>query len=250
MHKKILFFLILLIFFSCGKKNLIKTSDIIKTIQVSNWEKAKSLIKHLIDQEDKDIYFLASVIYYNAGNLQKANLYINKAIEIDTKNSEFYYFKGLSLYKEHKYEEAIKTLTKALDINPDNLQIIYLIIDCKYAISKSLKEFFAKTPEIHYLESLRDNPNAIIISALKVVFWTKDKVYIEQAIRRLHKVRLFDGYYSLAYLNIAIIQDRFLNNKKLAIKYYKRVLKKASFSEIQKENIRKRISFIKKKIGG
>ena len=87
-------------------------------------------------------------------DLQNANLYLKKAIELDPKDEESYLLLGISSGFVQQYNEAIQYFNKAIEINPKNAQayfnlfITYTNMKNQIEATKSLQKAIELDPEI------------------------------------------------------------------------------------------------------
>ena len=62
-------------------------------------------------------------LYYNQGDISKAELCFTKAIEISPNYSNALYSLALIYQKQNKNKEALELFKKVLELNPDNEEV-------------------------------------------------------------------------------------------------------------------------------
>jgi tetratricopeptide (TPR) repeat protein len=80
---------------------------------IANYEKALQFDKDLTE-----IYIPLGILYYQAGNIAKADDYLTKAMAVDPSSAELQFFTGLVRYSQNKNDLALTALNKAVAAKP------------------------------------------------------------------------------------------------------------------------------------
>ena len=89
---------------------------------ITNYEKALSFDKDLTE-----IYVPLGILYYQAGNIEKADNLLTKAVATDPNSAETEYFTGLVRYAQNKNEAAVAAEQKAVQLKPDYAEAYYAL---------------------------------------------------------------------------------------------------------------------------
>jgi tetratricopeptide (TPR) repeat protein len=81
---------------------------------IANYEKALQYDKDLTE-----IYIPLGILYYQAGNIAKADEYLTKAMAVDPSSPELQFFTGLVRYSQNKNDLALTAFNKAVAAKPE-----------------------------------------------------------------------------------------------------------------------------------
>ncbi len=81
---------------------------------LANYEKALQYDKDLTE-----IYVPLGILYYQAGEIAKADEVLTKALPVSTDSAELHYFVGLIRYSQNRNQEALAQFQKAKELDPD-----------------------------------------------------------------------------------------------------------------------------------
>jgi len=87
---------------------------------IENYEKALSLDKDLTE-----IYVPLGILYYQAGNIEKADTLLTKAVAANPDMAETQFFVGLVRYAQNNSPAALAAFQKAIQIKPDYAEAYY-----------------------------------------------------------------------------------------------------------------------------
>jgi tetratricopeptide (TPR) repeat protein len=87
---------------------------------IANYEKALQYDKDLTE-----IYVPLGILYYQAGNIAKADQLLTKAVTDNPDSAETQFFVGLVRYSQNKNEVALVALQKATQLRPDYAEAWY-----------------------------------------------------------------------------------------------------------------------------
>lgn len=115
-----------LISFEQKSKNTKYKKEYCHKLIISNkLEKAKNILKELVEEKDLiDVLYYKSLILIEENEFKKAYDYVNKCFEINKQYVQGYIVQGIILERQQKFEEAIKHLKKALTIERNNISAL------------------------------------------------------------------------------------------------------------------------------
>jgi tetratricopeptide (TPR) repeat protein len=87
---------------------------------IENYEKALRL-----DRDLTEIYTPLGILYYQAGNIAKADEYLTKATTVDSSSPELQFFTGLVRYSQNNNTAALTAFNKATAAKPDYPEAFY-----------------------------------------------------------------------------------------------------------------------------
>ncbi len=94
-----------------------------KTLTQKEWvDKALEDYKAIYDENAgyKDVAFATGLIYFNRGDFEKAQPYLEKAVSVDPSNDNIVLALGQDQLKGQKYKDAVTTLAKYLEITKND----------------------------------------------------------------------------------------------------------------------------------
>lgn len=74
-----------------------------------------------------ELYHDRALLWYEAGNTERAMEDITKSIEYNTMNPEAYYLRGFFLYVQNRDEEALKDFKRSINVGTDNPEVFFHI---------------------------------------------------------------------------------------------------------------------------
>lgn len=89
---------------------------------IESYEKALSL-----DSELNEIYPSLGILYYQEGEIAKAENYLEKALKADADNAETQHFLGMVRLKQNDNATALTALKRSAELEPDNAETYYYL---------------------------------------------------------------------------------------------------------------------------
>lgn len=99
-------------------------------------EEAIPFIDEALEKQPIDVmYILRGQVDYNLGNIESAQGFFEKALELDPNNPLANHMEGLVLYRQARFEDAIPHIEKALEIG-ELTSLRTILEDCKAKTGK------------------------------------------------------------------------------------------------------------------
>lgn len=220
--KKILFIILILSLFSCGKSESEQNLDEgISQFREGNYKAAAEIFSQLL--EDKKIGYKANLYYgisrFSLGDTLTAVKYTEKSVKLNPKYSKGYHTLGNLYYMENKIENSEKCFVKSLEIDPENqdaLNDLLTIYLNSYRYNEAI-EFLSKM--------LSKDPNNLLLLLQRGTFYYQIKEY-NKALADYEKTDSLEENYLGVRFQIANTLSE-LNRDEEALKI---------FSELVKEN--------------
>ena len=89
---------------------------------IENYEKALA-----IDKDLTEIYPPLGILYYQTGDIAKAQIFLEKALVADADNAETQLFLGLVRFKQNENQKALTALKRSSELEPDNAETFYYL---------------------------------------------------------------------------------------------------------------------------
>jgi len=153
------------------------------------------------------------------------------------------YFYGWALHETQRYGDALKPLYAAHKLRPDHTDTLVLLSRC--CLRQNLPQ------GLSYLQALQRLPSFAAQSELHNslgMLWLKQGRY-EQARRSLREAIAKDQANPVAYQNLAVLYDHYLNDPNQAIRYYRFCLSASQQSrdEVRASKVRQRLVALARK---
>lgn len=182
---------------------------------IANYEKAVKL-----DADLTELNAPLGVLYFQKGEIAKAEIYLQKAVAADPENAETQLFLGLLRYKQTRFAEAETALRKSISIDPNNADAHYYLGD---VLSQQKKDDAAITS---YEKAVAVNPK------LSDAWFDLGAAYFEagrgaDAIKAYKTVVKLDPRNGDAYVNLADVfrhegdWDGAIGNYRMAMNFVK-----------------------------
>ena len=176
-------------------------------------EKPQKALKsyHISIKEDPQldkVWAKSAALYDKLGNIDEAEYYIRRAIELDENNSEYYTNSTYYFLKQMKFEEAIKNLMKLVELNPLVFNTWYAYVETLTAVGEyeqaisvliggALKnfnraEFFYQLSNVYYLTDQDQLGNEALTNALLLDKSMKEMMFEHYPILQ-DKISLLEG---------------------------------------------------------
>ena len=158
-------------------------------------EKPQKALKayHIAIKEDPQldkVWAKSAALYDKMGNLEEAEYYIQRALELNEDNAEYYTNSTYYFLKQMKFEEAIKSLSRLVELKPLVFNTWFAYVETLIAIgeyeqaiavliSGALKnfnraEFFYQLSNVYYLTDQDQLGNEALSNALSLDRKIKD----------------------------------------------------------------------------
>jgi tetratricopeptide (TPR) repeat protein len=170
---------------------------------ISAFEKAVSLSAELTE-----VFAPLGILYFQKGEIAKAEGYLAKAVSANANDSETQYFLGLVRYKQNANSEALTALKKSIQLNKNFADAYYYLGEVYDRLDKD-KEAIAA-----YNEAVKINPKYVeALFDLGVANYNRGNY--SEAIDAYNRVKKVKNDYADAWLNLADVYRQLANaNKK------------------------------------
>jgi tetratricopeptide (TPR) repeat protein len=137
-------------FFGLGEVNGVLNKD---AEAMASYEKALSLNKNLTE-----IYAPLGILYYQKGEIAKADNLLTQALATSSDSAETQYFLGLVRYSQNRNDEALSAFRKAKQLDPDYAEAFFYTGETLFRLgnqSDAIAEYKkAMTLKPNYLEAM------------------------------------------------------------------------------------------------
>ena len=110
---------------------------------IANYEKAVAL-----DADLTEVFTPLGILYFQTGEIAKAENYLTKSLAVSADNAETQYFLGLIRLQQNRLDEAAAALRRSLQIAPDNPEAHYYlgeVLTAQNQIQKAMDEYRTAT---------------------------------------------------------------------------------------------------------
>ncbi|MCU5746434.1 tetratricopeptide repeat protein [Staphylococcus sp. SQ8-PEA] len=192
--------------------------DLIKKGEV---EQALQALFNNIERRPKEVenYINAGILIAEAGEVEKAEKFFQRALTLDSENSAVFYNLANIYYNEGRYNEAIKLYQQALQL-PHVHQV-----DVNYMIGMSFNQLSAHKEALPYLmraAELDDDKDVEVHFQYGLVLCHLEMY--EQAVNQLDKVLNEQSDHVDALYNKGLAHYMLTENKEEAMRYFKKAI--------------------------
>ncbi|HLR19778.1 MAG TPA: tetratricopeptide repeat protein [Staphylococcus sp.] len=194
--------------------------QIYELIKQGNIEEALTALFANIENNPKEVenYINAGILIAEAGEVEKAEKFFQKAITLDPENGAIYYNLGNVYYNEGRFTEAIKLYQQALKFNVDQ-------VDTNYMIGMSFNQLDAFKEALPFLmtASEQDNRKDVEVQFQYGLVLCHLEIF-EQAIKQLNHVLTLDDNHSDALYNLGLATYMQTEDTSQAIQLFERAV--------------------------
>jgi len=210
-----------LIISGCGKSdpdNLLREAA--NSAAAGQWKKAIDQAEKAVagDRNNPNAKVMLGIAHYVRRNLEKAEDVLSRAAKAAPENFSAQYFYGLVLYEQENYAKALNPLRKAFQLRKDNPDLLILLSRC--CIQQNLKE---GTRYLQVLRRFRNYGKEPEVYNSIALIWLGHRNY-DMAEKYLLEAKDKKPRNPVVLQNLAVFYDRYRQNIKKALKYYRRCL--------------------------
>lgn len=166
-------------------------STVNKDKAISAYEEAIRLSADLTE-----IFAPLGMLYFQKGEIAKAETYLDKALKTNANNAETQFFFGLVRYRKNENSEALAALKKSIQMNPNFAESHYYLGEVYDRLDKD-KEAIAE-----YKEAVKINPKYVEAwFDLGVAHYNRGNY--DESINAYKEVKKLKNDYTDAWLNLA-----------------------------------------------
>jgi tetratricopeptide (TPR) repeat protein len=115
---KLIIFLLLFVFLSCGGRDYLKSGD--EEAVHGNYSKAiEYFTKEIVKSNSPEAYCKRGNAYAKLQNYEAAIADLGKAVELKPDYAEAYNGRGIVFYELKQFDKAINDFSKAIELKPD-----------------------------------------------------------------------------------------------------------------------------------
>lgn len=196
--------------------NKMNQEQIYNLIKQGNFEKALSSLFENIEANPKEVenYINAGILIAEAGEIEKAEKFFQRALTLDPNNGPIYYNLANVYYNEGRYKEAIKLYQQALKYQVD-------IIDTNYMIGMSFNQLEAFNEALPFLMTAaeKDNRQDVEVQFQYGLVLCHLEMF-EQAIKQLKYVLTIESDHTDALYNLGLATYMQTEDTETAIQYF------------------------------
>ncbi|MGW9984953.1 tetratricopeptide repeat protein [Staphylococcus cohnii] len=189
-------------------------------IKQGNFEQALAALFENIEANPNEVenYINSGILIAEAGEIDKAEKFFQKALTIDPENGAVYYNLANVYYNEGRYKEAVKLYQQALQYKVDE-------IDTNYMIGMSFNQLEAFTEALPFLMTAaeKDNRNDVEVQFQYGLVLCHLEMY-EQAVSQLKYVLTLDEAHTDALYNLGLATYMLTEDTESAIEYFERAV--------------------------
>lgn len=173
-------------------------------------EKPQKALKayHIAIKEDPQLdkaWAKSAALYDKMGNLDEAEYYIQRAIELSDDNSEYYTNSVYYFLKQMKFEEAVRSLAKLVELKPLVFNTWFAYVETLIAIGE-----YEQAIEILLIGALKNFNRAEFFYQLSNVYYLIDEEQLgNEALR--NALNMDSTIKEIMFENYPILQDKIKN---------------------------------------
>ncbi|CAM3279989.1 tetratricopeptide repeat protein [Empedobacter stercoris] len=173
-------------------------------------EKPQKALKayHIAIKEDPQLdkaWAKSAALYDKMGNLDEAEYYIQRAIELSDDNSEYYTNSVYYFLKQMKFEEAVRCLAKLVELKPLVFNTWFAYVETLIAIGE-----YEQAIEILLIGALKNFNRAEFFYQLSNVYYLIDEEQLgNEALR--NALNMDSTIKEIMFENYPILQDKIKN---------------------------------------
>ncbi|OEK70336.1 hypothetical protein AST00_00565 [Staphylococcus equorum] len=194
--------------------------QIYKLIKQGNIEEALTALFANIEENPKEVenYINAGILIAEAGEVEKAEKFFQKAITLDPENGAIYYNLGNVYYNEGRFSEAIKLYQQALKYKVD-------LVDTNYMIGMSFNQLEAFKEALPFLMTAaeKDDRKDVEVQFQYGLVLCHLEMF-EQAMTQLNHVLTLDEKHSDALYNLGLATYMQTEDTTQAIQIFERAV--------------------------
>ncbi|MDG0838187.1 tetratricopeptide repeat protein [Staphylococcus equorum] len=194
--------------------------QIYKLIKQGNIEEALTALFANIEENPKEVenYINAGILIAEAGEVEKAEKFFQKAITLDPENGAIYYNLGNVYYNEVRFSEAIKLYQQALKYKVD-------LVDTNYMIGMSFNQLEAFKEALPFLMTAaeKDDRKDVEVQFQYGLVLCHLEMF-EQAMTQLNHVLTLDEKHSDALYNLGLATYMQTEDTTQAIQIFERAV--------------------------
>ena len=199
---------------------LVNQETIYEWIKEGQLEQALQALFNNIEEEPNVVenYINAGIVLADAGEVEKAERFFQKAITIDDKNGAVYYNLANLYYNQDRYQEAIKLYQLALKHDMDK-------VDTNYMIGMAFNQLDSHREAMPFLMTaaeLDENNDAEVQFQYGLVLCHLE--LFKEAIKQLNKVLTIDSKHVDALYNLGLATYMETENVDEAIVYFDKAI--------------------------
>ncbi|MGI2270801.1 tetratricopeptide repeat protein [Staphylococcus cohnii] len=202
------------------ERDSMNQEQIYTLIKQGNFEQALAALFENIEANPNEVenYFNAGILIAEAGEIDKAEKFFQKALTIDPENGAVYYNLANVYYNEGRYKEAVKLYQQSLQYKVDE-------IDTNYMIGMSFNQLEAFTEALPFLMTAaeKDNRNDVEVQFQYGLVLCHLEMY-EQAVSQLKYVLTLDEAHTDALYNLGLATYMLTEDTESAIEYFERAV--------------------------
>ncbi|PNZ28179.1 TPR domain protein [Staphylococcus petrasii] len=199
---------------------MVNQETIYEWIKEGQLEQALQALFNNIEEEPNVVenYINAGIVLADAGEVEKAERFFQKAITIDDKNGAVYYNLANLYYNQDRYQEAIKLYQLALKHDMDK-------VDTNYMIGMAFNQLDSHREAMPFLMTaaeLDENNDAEVQFQYGLVLCHLE--LFKEAIKQLNKVLTIDSKHVDALYNLGLATYMETENVDEAIVYFDKAI--------------------------
>ena len=199
---------------------MVNQDTIYEWIKEGQLEQALQALFNNIEEEPNVVenYINAGIVLADAGEVEKAERFFQKAITIDDKNGAVYYNLANLYYNQDRYQEAIKLYQLALKHDMDK-------VDTNYMIGMAFNQLDSHREAMPFLMTaaeLDENNDAEVQFQYGLVLCHLE--LFKEAIKQLNKVLTIDSKHVDALYNLGLATYMETENVDEAIVYFDKAI--------------------------
>ena len=202
------------------ERDSMNQEQIYTLIKQGNFEQALTALFENIEANPNEVenYINAGILIAEAGEIDKAEKFFQKALTIDPKNGAVYYNLANVYYNEGRYKEAVKLYQQALQYKVDE-------IDTNYMIGMTFNQLEAFTEALPFLMTAaeKDNRKDVEVQFQYGLVLCHLEMY-EQAVSQLQYVVSLDDKHTDALYNLGLATYMLTEDTECAIEYFERAV--------------------------
>ena len=200
-----------------------------------DWKSAQNLAEKVLKQDKKnvDALLLSALARSSQGNTKGALDHALQAAALAKDSFLCQYVKGMLLYREGKHALSIPPLQEALRLRPGDINTLVLLAKSTYALKKydNAAGYYARIAQ-----NSRYKRNALPWNGIGVCLSYSSPV---RALPYFQMASRIAPEEALTSFNMAVLYDRYLQKKPLAIRAYERFLEQ-SIGRMELDDLRAR----------
>lgn len=187
------------------------------------WKQAGELAEKAVSKDEDNITarILLGISQYENRQTEKATDNLAYAAKASPDNFSAQYFYGMLLFEQQEYADALKPLRKAYELRKDNPDLLILLSRC--CIQQNLAEGTRYLQVLRRFRSYRNEPEVYTSLAL---LWLAQRDYAA-AEKYLMEAYEKEPENPVVLQNLAVFYDRYQQDTKRAIKYYRQCVKQS-----------------------